>query len=92
MGIKRRVNAICALVISPRLYSTDFRMPLPHTKPTGPPAAPALGEHLAFEQILVRQAGRLAAMDTVSREDLMRLTAEDVRAADPQAETEQPRT
>ena len=47
MGIKRRVNAICALVISPRLYSTDFRMPLPHTKPTGPPAAPALGEHLA---------------------------------------------
>ena len=24
MGIKRRVNAICALVISPRLYSTDL--------------------------------------------------------------------
>ena len=52
----------------------------------------ARGVRNLFEQILVRQAGRLAAMDTVSREDLMRLTAEDVRAADPQAETEQPRT
>ena len=52
----------------------------------------ARGVRNLFEQILVRQAGRLAAMDTVSREDLMRLTAEDVRAADPQAETEQPQT
>ena len=45
----------------------------------------ARGVRNLFEQILVRQAGRLAAMDTVSREDLMRLTAEDVREADPQA-------
>ena len=52
----------------------------------------ARGVRNLFEQILVRQAGRLAAMDTVSREDLMRLTAEDVQTADPQAETEQSRT
>ena len=45
----------------------------------------ARGVRNLFEQILVRQAGRLAAMDAVSREDLMRLTAEDVREADPQA-------
>ena len=45
----------------------------------------ARGVRNLFEQILVRQAGRLAAMDTVSKEDLVRLTAEDVRAADPQA-------
>ena len=45
----------------------------------------ARGVRNLFEQILVRQAGRLAALDTVSREDLMRLTAEDVREADPQA-------
>ena len=52
----------------------------------------ARGVRNLFEQILVRQAGRLAALDTVSREDLMRLTAEDVQTADPQAETEQSRT
>ena len=52
----------------------------------------ARGVRNLFEQILVRQAGRLAALDTVSREDLMRLTAEDVQTADPQAETGQPRT
>ena len=52
----------------------------------------ARGVRNLFEQILVRQAGRLAALDTVSREDLMRLTAEDVQTADPQAEAEQPRT
>ena len=34
-----------------------------------------------FEQILVAQANRLAEMDTVSREDLMRITPEDVLAA-----------
>ena len=45
----------------------------------------ARGVRNLFEQILVRQAGRLAAMDAVSREDLMRLTAEDVQTADPQA-------
>ena len=52
----------------------------------------ARGVRNLCEQILVRQAGRLAALDTVSREDLMRLTAEDVQTADPQAETGQPRT
>ena len=34
-----------------------------------------------FEQILVVQANRLAEMDTVSREDLMRITAADIRVA-----------
>ena len=34
-----------------------------------------------FEQILVQQANRLAAMETVTREQLMELTADDVRAA-----------
>ena len=45
----------------------------------------ARGVRNLFEQILVRQAGRLARQEVVSKEDLMRLTAEDVRAADPQA-------
>lgn len=34
-----------------------------------------------FEKILVQQANRLAAMETVSKEDLMALTAADVEAA-----------
>jgi len=34
-----------------------------------------------FEKILVQQANRLAAMETVTREDLVRITAADVRAA-----------
>ena len=42
----------------------------------------ARGVRNLFEQILVRQAGRLAAMDEVSREDLMRITAADVTAAE----------
>ena len=42
----------------------------------------ARGVRNLFEQILVRQAGRLAAMDAVSREDLMRITAADVTAAE----------
>ena len=41
----------------------------------------ARGVRNLFEQILVRQAGRLAAMDAVSREDLMHITAADVAAA-----------
>ena len=41
----------------------------------------ARGVRNLFEQVLVRQAGRLAAMDAVSKEDLMRLTAGDVAAA-----------
>ena len=41
----------------------------------------ARGVRNLFEQVLVRQAGRLAAMDDVSREDLMRITAADVAAA-----------
>jgi hypothetical protein len=34
-----------------------------------------------FEKILVQQANRLAAKETVSREQLMELTVEDVEAA-----------
>ena len=34
-----------------------------------------------FEQILVQQANRLAALETVTREQLMELTAADVQAA-----------
>jgi len=34
-----------------------------------------------FEKILVQQANRLAAMETVTKEDLMKITAEDVKAA-----------
>lgn len=41
----------------------------------------ARGVRNLFEQILVHQANRLAGQDTVSREDLMRITAEDVQAA-----------
>ena len=40
----------------------------------------ARGVRNLFEQILVRQAGRLARQEVVSKEDLMRLTAEDVPA------------
>lgn len=41
----------------------------------------ARGVRNLFEKILVQQANRLAAMETVSREQLMELTAEDVEAA-----------
>ncbi len=41
----------------------------------------ARGVRNIFERILVCQAGRLAALDTVTREDLTRLTAADIRAA-----------
>lgn len=41
----------------------------------------ARGVRNLFEQILVRQANRLAGMETVSRQDLMTITAADVLAA-----------
>lgn len=41
----------------------------------------ARGVRNIFERILVSQANRLAAMETVTREDLMRITAEDVLTA-----------
>ena len=41
----------------------------------------ARGVRNIFEQILVHQANRLAAMDHVEREDLMKITPEDVLAA-----------
>ena len=41
----------------------------------------ARGVRNIFERILVCQAGRLAGLDTVTREDLMKLTAADVLAA-----------
>lgn len=41
----------------------------------------ARGVRNLFEKILVQQANRLAAMETVSREQLMELTVEDVEAA-----------
>ena len=41
----------------------------------------ARGVRNLFEKILVQQANRLAAMESVSREDLMELTAADVEAA-----------
>jgi len=41
----------------------------------------ARGVRNVFERILVCQAGRLADQESVSREDLMKLTAADVRAA-----------
>jgi hypothetical protein len=34
-----------------------------------------------FEKILVQQANRLATMETVTKEDLMQITAADVKAA-----------
>lgn len=41
----------------------------------------ARGIRNVFEQILVHQANRLAAMDTVRKEDLMKITPDDVLAA-----------
>lgn len=41
----------------------------------------ARGVRNIFERVLVCQAGRLAGLETVTREDLMKLTAADVRAA-----------
>ena len=41
----------------------------------------ARGVRNLFEKILVQQANRLAGMESVTREDLTRITAEDVRAA-----------
>ena len=41
----------------------------------------ARGVRNLYERILVQQANRLAGMETVTREDLMRLTKEDVAAA-----------
>ena len=48
----------------------------------------ARGVRNIFEKVLVNQANRLAAMETVTREDLMRITKEDVdlaRGVDPNA-------
>ena len=48
----------------------------------------ARGVRNIFEKVLVNQANRLAAMDNVTREDLMRITKEDVdlaRGIDPNA-------
>ena len=47
----------------------------------------ARGVRNLFERILVQQANRLAAMETVSREDLMKLTRADIEAARDVAET-----
>ena len=47
----------------------------------------ARGVRNLFEQILVRQAGRLAAMDAVSREDLMHITPRMWRRPAGRAET-----
>lgn len=41
----------------------------------------ARGVRNIFERLLVNQANRLAAMETVSRDDLMKITPRDVRAA-----------
>ena len=41
----------------------------------------ARGVRNLFERILVQQANRLAVMETVTREDLMKITAADVQAA-----------
>ena len=41
----------------------------------------ARGVRNLFEQILVHQANRLAGMENVTREDLMRITAADVQTA-----------
>lgn len=46
----------------------------------------ARGVRNLFERVLVCQANRLAQQETVTREDLMRLTAEDVcQAGEPQS-------
>lgn len=41
----------------------------------------ARGVRNTFEKILTEQANRLAVMETVTREDLMKITAEDIKAA-----------
>ena len=41
----------------------------------------ARGVRNLYERILVQQANRLAGLETVTKDDLVRLTAEDVRAA-----------
>ena len=41
----------------------------------------ARGVRNTFEKILSEQANRIAGMETVTKEDLMRITAEDVRLA-----------
>jgi stage V sporulation protein K len=46
----------------------------------------ARGVRNIFEKVLVAQANRLAAMESVSKEDLMRITAADVAAAGGNAE------
>ena len=46
----------------------------------------ARGVRNLFERILVQQANRLASLETVTREDLMKLTSEDVTAAREAAE------
>ena len=51
----------------------------------------ARGVRNIFEKVLVNQANRLAAMESVTREDLMKITKEDVemaRAAEPDAQPE----
>jgi len=49
----------------------------------------ARGVRNIFEKLLVAQAGRLAALETVTREDLTRLTAADVAAAAGETEQEE---
>jgi len=46
----------------------------------------ARGVRNTFEKILTEQANRIAAMESVTREDLMRITADDVRSAAQMAE------
>ena len=41
----------------------------------------ARGVRNTFEKILTEQANRIAGMETVTKEDLMRITAEDVKKA-----------
>ena len=48
----------------------------------------ARGVRNIFERVLVCQADRLAGQETVTREDLMRLTAEDVRRAGASEDTD----
>lgn len=46
----------------------------------------ARGIRNIFERVLVAQANRLAAMEAVTREDLMRITAEDIDLSDGEAD------
>ena len=46
----------------------------------------ARGIRNIFERVLVAQANRLAAMENVTREDLMKITAEDIDLSDGEAD------